>query len=74
MELTQKIAIEYADALARYDAEIVVETRGQRQTQHVDTATFYPSMADELEWIGRQCPQPVPWIQMLVAAYGVGGQ
>lgn len=73
MELTQKIAIEYTDALARYDAEIVVETRGQRQIQHVDTATFYPSMAEELEWIGRQCPQPVPWIQMLEAAYGGGG-
>ena len=74
--LANKVQVEFESRLSQYDVEVLVQMRhGQAPDQAserasaVDTAFFYPSLADEIAWIHEQYSQPLPWLEQLLNWY-----
>lgn len=67
LQLAQKVKIIYSADLNGYEVRVAISSNGEERTAEVDTAFFYPSLAEELEWVRNEYSEPIPWLERLVS-------
>lgn len=67
--LAGKFSIEFTSSLERYDVRVEIDTGNDRFSSHVETASFYPTLKEELRWIREQHGETVPWVESFLTEW-----